>query len=176
MWPVAFIASFTGCEKGAQSSTSHAKWIPRADNVLYRACSSSWSVHQSLGRRNRNALMAFPQLTVCQGQCLMCLTGPRQKHSPAIMRQSQPALEAAGTTIRAALSAGSGREGRYPSYSTVVQWGFKPAERDLTVSIASWPAEPCLKDVCWPLPERSIQSKATMIHGDSPFCAVLLYQ
>lgn len=142
-------------------------------------CAGTWAVHQSMGSGSRNALMASPQPTVCQGQCRMCLTGQGQgqKHSPAITQQSQPALKAAGATIRAALAASSGREGHFRRYSTVVQWGLKTGKkRDLAASVASWPAGPCLKAVCGPPPERSMQSKATMGHGDSPYWAVLLYQ
>lgn len=32
---------------------------------------------------------------------------------------------------------------------------------------------PCLKVVCWPLPQRSMQSEATTGHGDSPYYTIL---
>lgn len=162
MRPVAFTAWLTG----AQSGTKRTQRTPPVERVR----TGAWALHQSVG--SRNALTASPQPTGCQGQRLMCLTGQGQgqKHSPAMMRPSRPALQAAGAAVRATPAAWSGREGRFPSYSTGVQWGLKTGrKRPRSFSCR-------LKAVCWPPPERSMQSEATMARGDSPYWAVLLHQ
>lgn len=130
-----------------------------------------------MGSRSRNALMAFPRPTVCQGQCLICLTGQAQgqKRNPAITWQPKPALPAAGTTPRAAPAACSKREGCFCSYRTGVQWGFKTIRKSPGIfsCLLDRRIPPCLKVVCWPLPQRSMQSEATTGHGDSPYYTIL---
>lgn len=76
--------------------------------------------------------------------------------------------------MRATLAAWSGREGRFPSYSTGVQCGLNTGRkrpRSFSCRLAS--LKGCL--LASP-PERSMQSEATTAHGDSPYWAVLLHQ
>lgn len=137
MWPVASTAWFTVYEKDAQSGTKHDLCTPPMENVLPHGlhwCLGCSSVH---GKQEQKCPDGIPSAHCVPGT----MSDVRDRAGAGAGAEAQLSNNATRTTIRTALAAWSGREGRFPSYSTVVQWGLKTSRktpRCFSCLLASW--------------------------------------